>query len=51
MDFIDLNKAYPKDHFPMLWIGQLVDSTAYNELYSFYVSFSLSSCIKHYIAI
>ena len=27
MDFIDLNKAYPKDPFPFPWIDQLVDTT------------------------
>ena len=26
MDFIDLNKACPKDPFPMPWIDQLVDA-------------------------
>ena len=26
MDFTDLNKAYPKDHFPMSRIDQLVDA-------------------------
>ena len=27
MDFTDLNKACPKDPFPMSWIDQLVDAT------------------------
>ena len=27
VDFIDLNKAYPKDPFPMSWMNQLVDAT------------------------
>ena len=27
VDFIDLNKACPKDHFPMSRIDQLVDAT------------------------
>ena len=27
MDFIDLNKACPKDPFPLPWIDQLVDAT------------------------
>ena len=27
VDFTDLNKACPKDHFPMSWINQLVDAT------------------------
>ena len=26
VDFTDLNKAYPKDPFPMPWIDQLVDA-------------------------
>ena len=28
VDFTDLNKAYPKDNFPVPRINQLVDSTA-----------------------
>lgn len=27
IDFTDLNKAYPKDSFPLLRIDQLVDAT------------------------
>ena len=27
VDFIDLNKACPKDPFPLSWIDQLVDTT------------------------
>ena len=27
VDFTNLNKAYPKDPFPMPWIDQLVDTT------------------------
>jgi len=27
VDFTNLNKACPKDHFPMSWIDQLVDAT------------------------
>ena len=35
VDFIDLNKACPKDSFPLLRIDQLVDSTAGHKLLSF----------------
>nr|ABF96496.1 retrotransposon protein, putative, unclassified [Oryza sativa Japonica Group] len=35
VDFTDLNKACPKDHFPLPRIDQLVDSTAGCELLSF----------------
>ena len=28
VDFIDLNKACPKDSYPLLWVDVLVDSTA-----------------------
>ena len=28
VDFIDLNKACPKDSYPLPWINTLVDSTA-----------------------
>ena len=28
VDFTDLNKAYPKDSFPLLRIDQLVDSNS-----------------------
>ena len=34
-DFTDLNKAYPKDSYPLLRIDQLVDSTARHQLLSF----------------
>ena len=30
VDFTDLNKAYPKDHFPLPQIDQLVDATRRN---------------------
>ena len=39
MDFIDLNKACPKDHFPMPWIDQLVDATVGHPRMSFLVAF------------
>ncbi|KAL5578691.1 hypothetical protein UlMin_011133 [Ulmus minor] len=35
VDFIDLNKACPKDSFPFPMIDQLVDATAGHELLSF----------------
>ena len=35
VDFIDLNKACPKDCYPLPNIDQLVDSTVGHELYSF----------------
>ena len=35
VDFTDLNKACPKDSFPLPRIDQLVDATAGNELLSF----------------
>ena len=35
MDFTDLNKACPKDNFPLPRIDQLVDSTAEHKLLTF----------------
>ena len=35
IDFIDLNKTYPKDSFPLPRIDQLVDATSSHELLSF----------------
>jgi hypothetical protein len=40
MDFTDLNKAYPKDSFPLPRINALVDSTSGYELLSFMDAFS-----------
>nr|AAS01973.1 retrotransposon protein, putative, Ty3-gypsy sub-class [Oryza sativa Japonica Group] len=40
VDFTDLNKACPKDHFPLPRIDQLVDSTAGCELLSFIDAYS-----------
>ena len=40
MDFIDLNKIYPKDSFPLLRIDQLVDLTVGHKLLSFVDAFS-----------
>ena len=46
MDFIDLNKACPKDSFPLLKIDQLVDSTAGHKLLTFMDAFSGYNQIK-----
>ena len=35
VNYIDLNKACPKDSYPLLTIDQLVDSTTYHGMYSF----------------
>ena len=40
MDFTDLNKACPKDSFPLPRIDQLVDVTAGHELLSFMDAYS-----------
>ncbi len=40
VDFTNLNKACPKDHFPLPRIDQLVDSTAGCELLSFIDAYS-----------
>ena len=40
IDFTDLNKAYPKDSFPLPHIDRLVESTAGNDLLIFMDSFS-----------
>uniref|UniRef100_A0A2N9IPM7 Reverse transcriptase domain-containing protein n=1 Tax=Fagus sylvatica TaxID=28930 RepID=A0A2N9IPM7_FAGSY len=40
VDFTDLNKAYPKDSFPLPRIDQLVDSTAGHKLLTFMDAFS-----------
>ena len=39
VDFTDLNKACPKNSFPLLRIDQLVDSTAGHKLFSFMDAF------------
>ena len=39
VDFTDLNKACPKDHFPILWIDQLVDATVGHPRMSFLDAF------------
>lgn len=40
IDFIDFNKAYPKDSFPLPKIDQLVDSTIGYGIFSFMNAFS-----------
>ena len=40
VDFTDLNKACPKDSYPLPCIDQLVDSTAGHKLLSFMDAFS-----------
>ena len=46
MDFIDLNKACPKDSYPLPRIDQLVDSIARHKLLSFMDAFSGYNQIK-----
>ena len=40
VDFTDLNKACPKDNYPLPWVDVLVDSTARHQLLSFMDAFS-----------
>ena len=40
VDFTDLNKACPKDNYPLQWIDTLVDLTARHQLLSFMDAFS-----------
>ena len=40
VDFTDLNKACPKDSFPLTQIDQLVDATSDHELLSFMDAYS-----------
>ena len=40
IDFIDVNRAYPKDSFPLPWIDLIVDAIAGHELLSFMDAFS-----------
>ena len=46
VDFIDLNKACPKDSYPLPCIDQLVDSTVEHQLLSFINEFSRYNQIK-----
>ena len=40
IDFIDINRAFPKDSFPLPRIDLIVDATAGHELLSFMDAFS-----------
>ena len=46
VDFTNLNKACPKDSYPLLRIDTLVDSTARNQLLSFMDTFLSYNKIK-----
>ena len=46
MDFTDLNRACPKDSYPLLRIDILVDSIARHQLLSFMDAFSGYNQIK-----
>ena len=46
VDFTDLNKACPKDSYPLLRIDQLVDSMAGHQLLNFMDAFSGYNQIK-----
>ena len=46
VDFIDLNKACPKDSYPLMRIDLLVDSTTSYQLLSFMDAFSGYNQIK-----
>ena len=46
VDFTNLNKAYPKDNFPLPRIDQLVDSTVGHKLLTFMDTFSRYNQIK-----
>ena len=39
-DFIDLNKAYPKDNYPLPFIDQIIDACVRSEVFSFIYGFS-----------
>ena len=46
IDFTGLNKACPKDSYPLPWVEVLVDSTAQHQLLSFMDAFSGYNQIK-----
>ena len=46
VDFTDLNRACPKDSYPLLWIDTLVNSTARHKLLNFMDAFSGYNQIK-----
>lgn len=48
IDFTDLNKACPKDSFPLPQIDQLVDATAGHEILSFMDAYSDYNQIRMY---
>ena len=48
VEFMDLNKACPKDSYPIPYIDQLVDSTAGHQLLNFMDTFSGYNQIKMY---
>ena len=50
MDFTDLNKACPKDSYPLPRVDVLVDSTARHQLLSFMDAFSGYNQIRMYKA-
>ena len=50
VDFTDLNKAYPKDSYPLPRIDTLVDSTARHQILSFMYAFSGYNQIKMEVA-
>ena len=50
VDFIDLNKACPKDSFPLPRIDQLVDATSGHELLSFIDAYSGYNQIPMYLS-
>ena len=46
VDYRDLNKACPKDEFPLLNLDTLIDATAGHEMFSFMDGFSEYSQIR-----
>ena len=46
VDFTNLNRACPKDSYPLPWIDTLVDSTIRQQLLSFIDTFSGYNQIK-----
>lgn len=50
VDFTNLNRACPKNSFPLPWINQLVNSTVEHELLSFMDAYSGYNQIPMYPA-
>ena len=48
IDLTDINRAYPKDSFPLPWIDLTVDATAGHELLNFMDAFSGYNQISMY---